>query len=48
MDHSIITYLMGPDGEFCEFFGKTATEKEIADRIGNQIKNYQFSEALRG
>jgi len=34
---------MGPDGSFCEFFGKSATAEEITKRIRNQITNYTMS-----
>eukprot|EP00188_Purpureofilum_apyrenoidigerum_P000745 Plantae.Rhodophyta-Purpureofilum_apyrenoidigerum.ctg13572.p1 GENE.Plantae.Rhodophyta-Purpureofilum_apyrenoidigerum.ctg13572~~Plantae.Rhodophyta-Purpureofilum_apyrenoidigerum.ctg13572.p1 ORF type:complete len:269 (+),score=47.18 Plantae.Rhodophyta-Purpureofilum_apyrenoidigerum.ctg13572:66-872(+) len=43
VDHSIITYLMAPDGSFCEFFGKSATADEITKRIRNQITNYTMT-----
>ena len=33
MDHTAITYLMGPDGEFRAFFSHDATPEEIAKRI---------------
>ena len=33
MDHTAITYLMGPDGEFRAFFSHDSTAEEIAKRI---------------
>lgn len=33
VDHSIITYLMDPEGEFVEFYGKNASAVEVASRI---------------
>lgn len=33
VDHSIITYLMTPEGEFADFYAKNATATEIASRI---------------
>jgi protein SCO1/2 len=33
MDHTAITYLMGPDGKFRAFFGHDATPEEMAKRI---------------
>lgn len=33
VDHSIITYLMDPRGEFVEFYGKNASAKEMSSRI---------------
>lgn len=33
VDHSIITYLMDPKGEFSEFYGKNTSAVEMASRI---------------
>lgn len=33
VDHSIITYLMDPEGNFVEFYGKNTTSTEMAARI---------------
>lgn len=37
VDHSIITYLMDPSGEFQEFYGKNASAAEICSRIEAKI-----------
>lgn len=37
VDHSIITYLMDPSGEFCEFYGKNIAAPEMAARIEGKI-----------
>lgn len=37
VDHSIITYLMDPTGEFREFYGKNSTAVEMAARIEQQM-----------
>ncbi len=37
VDHSIITYLMDPSGEFCEFYGKNVSASEMAARIEAKI-----------
>ncbi|KAJ8906505.1 hypothetical protein NDN08_002998 [Rhodosorus marinus] len=42
MDHSIITYLIGPDGNFIEFFGKSTTPKDISVRIKSQIRKHEY------
>lgn len=41
VDHSIITYLMDPDGEFSEFYGKNSSAVEIASRIRAQMLGYK-------
>lgn len=33
VDHSIITYLMDPKGEFAEFYGKNTSAVEMAARV---------------
>ena len=33
MDHSVFTYLMGPDGEYVAHFGHDATPEEMAERL---------------
>lgn len=37
VDHSIITYLMDPQGNFAEFYGKNSSAAEIAARIEAQM-----------
>jgi protein SCO1/2 len=41
VDHSIIHYLMGPDNEFVDFYGKNYTAEEMAGKIVNQLKNHE-------
>eukprot|EP01113_Clastostelium_recurvatum_P046223 TRINITY_DN8063_c0_g1_i1.p1 TRINITY_DN8063_c0_g1~~TRINITY_DN8063_c0_g1_i1.p1 ORF type:complete len:302 (+),score=63.48 TRINITY_DN8063_c0_g1_i1:2-907(+) len=38
VDHSIILYLMGPDGKFIEFYSKTVDEEQAAEKIIGQIR----------
>jgi protein SCO1/2 len=33
VDHSIFFYLMGPDGEFVEHYGRNLEAKEVAEKI---------------
>jgi hypothetical protein len=33
VDHSIVFYLMGPDGKFIDFFSQLMTSTEIVERI---------------
>ena len=39
VDHSIVMYLMGPDGEFIDFFTQFATANEVADKIEKIMKS---------
>lgn len=41
VDHSIITYLMDPSGEFREFYGKNSSAVEIAGRIEQQMLGWK-------
>jgi len=41
VDHSIITYLMDPKGNFSEFYGKNASAAEIAARIESKMLAYR-------
>ena len=38
VDHSIVMYLMGPDGQFIEFFTQLADVPEIVDRMAKILK----------
>lgn len=35
--HSAISYLMGPDGRYCDHFTDAVEEEKIADRIGHAL-----------
>lgn len=41
VDHSIITYLMDPRGDFVEFFGKNCTSVEMAARVRAKMLAYK-------
>ncbi|KAF6001252.1 Cu-binding protein [Cyanidiococcus yangmingshanensis] len=38
VDHSIITYLMGPDGSLLDYFGKNVSAEEMALRIERHLQ----------
>ena len=40
IDHSIITYLLDPKGEFVTFYGKNYTDRAMADSMLSIIKSY--------
>lgn len=38
MDHSIITYLLNPQGEFVTFFGKNMMAAEVAESLEKHLR----------
>lgn len=43
VDHSIVIYMIGPDGEFLDFFTQKMSAKDIVDKIIDYKK--KFNEA---
>lgn len=41
VDHSIVLYLVSPDGEFLDFFTQKLEVGEIAERITKHAKEYE-------
>ncbi|KAL7667735.1 hypothetical protein ACOME3_010435 [Neoechinorhynchus agilis] len=41
VDHSIITYLVNPDGEFVDFYGKNVSTKKLEEAILAQVSAYR-------
>jgi protein SCO1/2 len=41
VDHSIITYLINPEGKFVTFYGKNFTKEEMARNISDHVKRWQ-------
>jgi len=42
VDHTIITYLVNPDGKFVEYFGQNKSIEEITSSIGAKMVNYKY------
>lgn len=41
VDHSIIIYLIDPDGEFVDYFGTFVTGEQVAQAVEFQMKKYE-------
>ena len=41
LDHSIISYLVDPDGEFVEYFGKSLSANEMEERMRKVITDWE-------
>ena len=37
VDHSIITYLLNPEGGFVTFYGKNFTAEKMAESVGQHV-----------
>ncbi|KAK3773197.1 hypothetical protein RRG08_025863 [Elysia crispata] len=47
VDHSIISYLVSPEGEFVDYFGQNKTSQEIFNSIKLHISTYYIAEKKR-
>ncbi|XP_038074268.1 protein SCO1 homolog, mitochondrial-like [Patiria miniata] len=45
VDHSIIMYLLNPDGQFVDYFGQNKTDEQVAGGIAHHMRKYK---ALQG
>jgi protein SCO1/2 len=45
LDHSIIIYLLAPDGTFLSFYGRNFTAAEVADKAAAEIARWQAEHA---
>lgn len=41
LDHSIISYLVDPEGEFADYYGKSLTEDEMFTKVGKLIGDWE-------
>ncbi|KAG1926458.1 protein SCO2, mitochondrial [Pimephales promelas] len=41
VDHTIIMYLVGPDGQFLEYFGQNKKSSEISSSIASYMRKYK-------
>lgn len=46
VDHSIIVYLINPDGEFVDYYGLRPTAPEIAASVISHMHKYRKTKAL--
>jgi len=43
VDHSIVMYLVNPEGQFCSYYGQLVTAEKMADGIAKEVEASQLS-----
>lgn len=43
VDHSVILYLVDPDGEFVDYFGQNMDEREMANMTISHMLKYKLA-----
>jgi protein SCO1 len=47
VDHSIFVYLMDPRGQFVDAFGQSVGAREIIERVGKEVKEWEGREGKK-
>jgi protein SCO1/2 len=45
VDHSIFFLFVNPDGDFSDFFGRTATAEDIVDKVAKSVRAWKQQKA---
>lgn len=45
VDHTIIMYLLGPDGSFIDYYGQNKTDEQVAGGIAAQMRKFKQIQA---
>ena len=46
VDHTIVTYLMAPDGEFVDLFTSGVDSKQVVERITKSVESWKPEESV--
>lgn len=46
VDHTIIMYLLNPEGEFIDYYGQNKTDEEVAGGIAAHMRKYKKLKAI--
>ncbi|NWI61884.1 SCO2 protein, partial [Calyptomena viridis] len=41
VDHSVLTFLVGPDGLFRDYYGRSRTAEEVAESVRRHMETYE-------